>query len=231
MGITSEQYVEQMNFYFSLSDVINLLAKQNSQLAAGGRTVGLMGLIKAQLEVLEEDEKENIKDEKSSVIETYITQPGLFRIILRDNSPACKRFQRWVIHEVLPSIQKYGTYPPPVVSQDSDLKRVVQSLLTEIENRERLEKETKLKFIEHEERLNELASKIGTVRESNSYVSVRNFCEMRSIDKKHYQMIRGWCLKICIEENEPSSSIIEGLESVPTFPEHVIVKAVRIVCD
>jgi prophage antirepressor-like protein len=215
---------------FSLTDVINLLAQQNSQLAAGGRSGGLMGLIKAQLEVLEDDEKENVKQENSTVTETYVTQPGLFRIILRDNSPACKRFQRWVIHEVLPSVQKYGTYPPPIVSQESDLKRVVQSLLSEIENRERLEKETKLKFIEHEDRLNQLASRLDTVQPSASYMTVQKFCDMRSIDKSHSQMIRGWCLKICFEENEPSTTMSEGMEELPAFPEHVLVKAAQKVC-
>lgn len=209
---------------FSLTDVINLLAQQNSELAAGGRSGGLMGLIKAQLEVLENDEKQRVGEE------TYVTQPGLFRIILRDNSPACKRFQRWVIHDVLPSVQKYGTYPPPVVSQESDLKRVVQSLLSEIENRERLEKETKLKFIEHEDRLNHLASRLDTVQPSASYITAQKFCEMRSIDKTHSQMIRGWCLKICFEENEPSTTVIEGMESLPAFPEHVLVKAAQLVC-
>lgn len=209
---------------FSLNDVIKLLAEQNSQLAAGGRSDGLMGLIKAQMEVLEADEKEKFENE------TYVTQPGLFRIILRDNSPACKRFQRWVIHDVLPSIQKYGTYPPPVVSQDSDLKRVVQSLLSEIENRERLEKETKLKFIEHDERLNQLATRLETVQPSASFMTAQKFCELRSIDKTHSQMIRGWCLKICIEENEPSTTVFEGSEKLPAFPEHVLVKAAEIAC-
>lgn len=206
---------------FSLTDVVNLLAQQNSEIASGGKSQGLMGLIKAQIEVLEPDEKYRFGDE------TFVTQPGLFRIILRDNSPACKRFQRWVTHEVLPSIQKYGTYPPPltVATKDSDVKRLVHALLIEIEEREKLEQETRKKFLEHEERLNQLGSMLNDVQLDGRFFDVEWFCEKHSIDLVHSHLLLSWCIKICAEENEPSTKKFTGSKTVPAFPEHVLVKA------
>jgi prophage antirepressor-like protein len=45
-----------------------------------------------------------------------VNQFGLTRLILRSNKPKAKQFQRWVIHEVLPSICKTGRYD---VNQDA----------------------------------------------------------------------------------------------------------------
>ncbi|WP_051030625.1 Bro-N domain-containing protein [Alishewanella aestuarii] len=207
---------------FSLHDIVALLAKQNSELAKGGKSEGLMGLIKAQIEVLEPDEKEGFGQE------TYVTQPGLFRIILRDNSPACKRFQRWVTHEVLPSIQKYGTYPPPILkvsNKDSDVKRLVQALLIEIEERERLEVQTKQKFLEHEERLNHLGSMLEAVKSEGKFIDVESFCKSHEIDSTHYHLILSWCIKICAEQDEPSAKKFINGKTHPAFPEYVLIKA------
>jgi anti-repressor protein len=39
-----------------------------------------------------------------------VTEPGLYRLIMESRKPEAKRFKRWVTHEVLPALQKYGTY-------------------------------------------------------------------------------------------------------------------------
>jgi prophage antirepressor-like protein len=39
-----------------------------------------------------------------------VTESGLYRLTLTSRKPEAKRFQRWVIHEVLPSIRKTGHY-------------------------------------------------------------------------------------------------------------------------
>ncbi len=41
---------------------------------------------------------------------TIISEPGLYRITMTSRKPAAKRFTRWVTHEVLPAIRKYGHY-------------------------------------------------------------------------------------------------------------------------
>ncbi len=42
-----------------------------------------------------------------------VYESGLYRLIFKSRKPEAKRFQKWVLGEVLPSIRKYGTYPPP----------------------------------------------------------------------------------------------------------------------
>ena len=58
-------------------------------------------------------------DEKSTVDRTHlglnpgvsmwvVNEPGLYKLVLRSDKPEAKLFQRWVTHEVLPSIRKHG---------------------------------------------------------------------------------------------------------------------------
>lgn len=208
--------------YFSLTDVVKTLTEQNTRMAGGDRSLGLAGLLKAQVEVLEEDEYSDFDGEP------YVTEPGLFRIILRDNSAACKKFQRWVLHDVLPSIQKYGTYPPPLVEQNSDVKRIVQSLLLEIEEREKLEQRTKEQFKRHEVMLNDLSLRVAHTdsgKLAHNFMSVNEFCRLNGIDISHEQFIFGWCIKIVAEDGEPTSKqVIDGSDLL-LFPEHVILRA------
>jgi prophage antirepressor-like protein len=40
-----------------------------------------------------------------------VTEPGLYRLLSsKSRKPIAKRFQRWVFHQVLPSIRKTGSY-------------------------------------------------------------------------------------------------------------------------
>lgn len=216
---------------FCLADVVKILAEQNTALAEDGRKVGLGGLTKALLEALDSDEKHSIPELEidNPQAAQFVTQPGLFRIILRDNSPACKRFQRWVFHEVLPSIQRYGTYPPPIVQQGSEVKKAVMLLLEEIEERERLERETKERFIQTERRLNELSQKISTTATHQNYgirfFTVSDYCNQAGIPKSQEQLLRGWCIKICAEEGHPSHKILNDGQEEASFSELVLNKA------
>lgn len=40
----------------------------------------------------------------------FINEPGLYKMIGSSHKPAAKRFNRWVTHEVLPSIRRDGAY-------------------------------------------------------------------------------------------------------------------------
>jgi prophage antirepressor-like protein len=45
-----------------------------------------------------------------------INEPGFYRLVMRSRKPQAGPFQRWVTHEVLPSIRKTGGYnvTPPL---------------------------------------------------------------------------------------------------------------------
>lgn len=57
-----------------------------------------------------------------------ISEPGLYKLIIRSRKPEAKEFQRWVTHEVLPTIRKTGGYIPTSES-DSDEAIMAKALL------------------------------------------------------------------------------------------------------
>ena len=44
---------------------------------------------------------------------TVVSEPGLYRLIFMSRKPEAEKFKRWVFHEELPSIRKYGYYVAP----------------------------------------------------------------------------------------------------------------------
>ena len=65
-------------------------------------------------EYLDEDEITNIRTtdigQNGGKAPVFISEPGLYKLIMRSRKPEAKEFQRWVTHEVLPTIRKHGAY-------------------------------------------------------------------------------------------------------------------------
>ena len=40
----------------------------------------------------------------------FVSEPGFYRLIFMSRKPEAEKIKRWVFHEVLPSIRKYGFY-------------------------------------------------------------------------------------------------------------------------
>lgn len=64
-------------------------------------------------EALDDDEITNLhkpevwnQPERTPLI---TSEPGLYKLIMRSRKPEAKEFQRWITHEVLPSIHKHDT--------------------------------------------------------------------------------------------------------------------------
>lgn len=80
-----------------------------------------------------------------------ISEPGLYKLIMRSRKPEAKEFQHWVTHEVLPSIRKHGIYATEttidqiLANPDFGIK-----LLTELkkERAKRIEAENHVKELE-----------------------------------------------------------------------------------
>ena len=49
--------------------------------------------------------------------EVYINEAGLYSLALRSKKPQAKAFKRWVTHDVLPSLRKFGAYSMDEVHQ------------------------------------------------------------------------------------------------------------------
>lgn len=112
---------------------------------------------------LDDDEKgtHEVSTPRSGVQNmTVITEPGLYRAILNreiayvkepESRAFVKRFQRWVTHEVLPSIRKHGIY-----ATESTIDQILADpdfcirLLTDLKNEraKRIEAENQVKELE-----------------------------------------------------------------------------------
>ena len=44
----------------------------------------------------------------------FVTESGLYALIIRSNKPAARKFRKWITSEVLPSLRKYGVYSTDV---------------------------------------------------------------------------------------------------------------------
>ncbi|ELY3855694.1 TPA: hypothetical protein U2J54_000682 [Providencia rettgeri] len=117
--------------YISLRDVLVTLNKENREINADYALKSMPGLIKAQLQALDKDEFKSVDVEKATFEgekEIFVTQPGLYRVMSSDRSEAGKRFQKWLFHEVIPSLTKHGIYPPPPEAKGSSFAQMAEIL-------------------------------------------------------------------------------------------------------
>ena len=76
---------------------------------------GILGTDTRDLhKILESDEITNVDSihiaQNGGKAPLIISEPGLYRLVMKSRKPEAKEFQRWVTHEVLPSIRKHGAY-------------------------------------------------------------------------------------------------------------------------
>lgn len=73
-------------------------------------------------EALDDDEITNLRNSEvwnqPGRAPLIISEPGLYKLIMRSRKPEAKEFQRWVTHEVLPQIRKTGGYIPATDADD-----------------------------------------------------------------------------------------------------------------
>ena len=83
---------------------------------------------------------------------TFVTESGLYDVIIRSDSEQAKPFRRWVTREVLPAIRKTGSYTARQMSR----KELAQMIIQQEEEMEVLRLENKQK----EEQLTEQKPKV-----------------------------------------------------------------------
>lgn len=102
--------------WFVAKDVCDILGLENSR--------------KATAE-LDSDEKNTVTISDGiagNPNKTIISEPGLYRLVMKSRKPEAKEFQRWMTHEVLPQIRKTGGYIPTSES-DSDEDIMARAVL------------------------------------------------------------------------------------------------------
>lgn len=125
--------------WFVAKDVCNILGLENSRKATAD---------------LDLDEKNTVTISDGiagNPNKTIISEPGLYRLVMKSRKPEAKEFQRWVTHEVLPSIRKHGIY-----ATETTIDKILADpdygirLLTDLkeERAKRIEAENQIKELE-----------------------------------------------------------------------------------
>lgn len=106
--------------WFVAKDVCDILGMSNPSMA-------VIALDKD--EVAQIDPKDYLGSEnRSNQAVNIVSEPGLYKLIMRSRKPEAKEFQRWVTHEVLPQIRKTGGCIPTSES-DSDEDIMARAVL------------------------------------------------------------------------------------------------------
>jgi anti-repressor protein len=75
----------------------------------------------------------------------FVSEPGLFSLILGSRKPEAKTFKRWITHEVIPSIRKHGGYLTPEKVEEALLN---PDTLIQLATQLKQEREEKAKLLE-----------------------------------------------------------------------------------
>lgn len=137
---------EEWEPWFVAKDVCDILGMSNPSMA-------VIALDKD--EVAQIDPKDYLGSEnRSNQAVNIVSEPGLYKLIMRSRKPEAKEFQRWVTHEVLPQIRKTGGYIPTSES-DSDEDIMARAVLVA----QKTIKQKNQQIIEQQTRIVELEPK------------------------------------------------------------------------
>ncbi|MGW7677850.1 Bro-N domain-containing protein [Shewanella sp. S23-S33] len=227
--------------YISLKDVLITLNRENRELDENHISKSMSGILKSQLSSLEVDEYimipalDPVHEEDKEI---FVTQPGLYRVLSSDKSKAGKKFQKWLYHEVIPSLTKHGFYPPPVTAKGSVLSQMAEilaqnsrALADAIVRQDRLEvevEEVKSKLGNIDDRVMSIESK-GT--DLKHIVTVRERLEALNIpctNQKETDIVV-WCENINLSQPFPRIPCPSGDRLKARFSIQVIDEATNMV--
>lgn len=57
---------------------------------------------------------------------SYVTEAGMYSLVLRSRKPEAKAFKRWLTHDVLPTIRKTGNYQRSPMTEDDIVAQALQ---------------------------------------------------------------------------------------------------------
>lgn len=156
--------------------------------------------------ILDEDEVTEINPNTIGVAQNggraplIVSESGFYKLVLRSRKPIAKEFQRWVTHDVLPSIRKHGAYmTPDTIRQalaDPDTLIMLATRLKE-ETEERQMAQERVRMLEPKARAYEdfcEAPDLLTVRDAAAQLTTAGLpireCELRAWMLDHQWIYR-----------------------------------------
>lgn len=104
-----------------------------------------------------------------------VTEPGLYRLVLKSRKPAAKEFKRWICHEVLPSIRRQGCYVPV---QGNPNAIMLRQLADSLERQDTMEAQQQ----DMAKRLDCVAGKVRDMDGDTGYVTVLAYARAKGMD-------------------------------------------------
>jgi anti-repressor protein len=92
--------------------------------------------IHSSLATLDEDEKGLHSMETLGGLQTlmFVTEAGLYSLIMRSRKPEARAFKRWITHEVIPAIRATGSYSTaPALTEDQIIAQALQLTVARVE--------------------------------------------------------------------------------------------------
>ena len=96
--------------WFVAKDVCDILEHSNSRKA-------IMSLDDDEKMTVTKGYGQTEKQRGGARFITFVSEPGLYKLIFRSNKPEAKEFTRWVTHTLLPQVHHYGMYLTPKVRE------------------------------------------------------------------------------------------------------------------
>ena len=206
--------------HISLWDVLATLERENKTLNESNPQQSRMNIINGIIETMEPEEYIHIPSSNCDLPEeVFVTQPGMYRVLSADRSKAGKKFQKWLFHEVVPSITQYGTYPPPpkptgsVLAQMAEILAQNSRMLADaIVRQDRLETEVnnvKTKLDNVEDRITAIESDGQDLKQ---IITVKDRLEQRNIaaNAERELDVVAWCENLSLSKGRRRVSCPSG---------------------
>jgi prophage antirepressor-like protein len=151
------------------------------------KVLGLINITSA-LGNLDNDEKRTIDltegASTGNLQRNIINEPGLYRLLSRSNKKRAKKFQRWVFHDVLPTIRKTGSYSVARQPQlPQDYEEALEALLISV--RENKQKTKRIDVLEtNEKKLLPQAEALTKITMTTGLTNLRDAAKVIGIKPK-----------------------------------------------
>ena len=148
-----------------------------------------------------------------------VSEPGLYKLIMRSRKPEAKAFQRWVTHEVLPALRRDGAYVASDGTED-DATLMARALIaanrTIEANRRALEQQREriAVLVEDTERMRPMADYAETTLDAVGCITITDAArQLKQQDatigqRRLFGLLRADGL-LCLHSNQATSKAIE----------------------
>ena len=217
--------VKNNNEYIEAIEVATILGYSNPRDAIS-RHCNEEGVVFSDVRVVTGIKKDNSKAFKV-VTKKFIDEGNLYRLIIKSKLPSARRFEKWVMDEVLPSIRKHGAYmSEEVINKTLDDPDFIIEMATKLkyEREQRRLLEEKAKHLEATITIDKPYTNFGkSIATSSDAITIGQFAKVLNNNNinigrnRLFTILRdnGYLIKVGKDKNMPKQIYVkQGLFKV-----------------